>query len=82
MDFPGQLQAQVIGILTLSLWGFVVGMLVCAPLGVLLHSLLRSTAAPQPGRLDFDGGLATGAPARGPQPARELSNVGVRRPEE
>jgi Amt family ammonium transporter len=47
-DFPGQLQAQVIGILSLILWGFSTGMLICAPLGLLLHSLLRSTAAPTP----------------------------------
>ena len=40
-DFPGQLQAQVIGILALSLWGFLIGILVCAPLGLLLHGLLR-----------------------------------------
>lgn len=45
-DFPAQLQAQVIGILSLILWGFSTGMLVCAPLGLLLHSLLRSTATP------------------------------------
>ena len=86
MDFPGQLQAQVIGVLTLSLWGFLVGMLICAPLGVLLHSLLRSTAATQESRLDFDTAGsplgATGAPARAAQPARELTGVGVRRPED
>lgn len=41
MDFPGQLQAQVIGILSLILWGFSAGMLICAPLGMMLHSLLR-----------------------------------------
>jgi Amt family ammonium transporter len=45
-DFPGQLQAQVIGILSLALWGFSSGMLICAPLGLLLHSLLRSTRTP------------------------------------
>ncbi len=45
MDFPGQLQAQVIGILSLALWGFSTGMLICAPLGMLLHSLLRTTEA-------------------------------------
>ena len=47
-DFPAQLQAQVIGILSLILWGFSTGMLVCAPLGLLLHSLLRGATAPQP----------------------------------
>lgn len=45
-DFPAQLQAQVIGILSLILWGFSSGMLICAPLGLLLHSLLRSAATP------------------------------------
>jgi ammonia channel protein AmtB len=44
-DFPTQLQAQVIGILSLILWGFSTGMLICAPLGLLLHGLLRSTHA-------------------------------------
>jgi hypothetical protein len=47
-DFPAQLQAQVIGILSLILWGFSAGMLICAPLGLLLHSLLRGTTAPVP----------------------------------
>jgi ammonium transporter, Amt family len=47
-DFPGQLQSQVIGILSLVLWGFSSGMLICAPLGLLLHSLLRTTASPVP----------------------------------
>ena len=41
-DFPGQLQAQVIGVVALSLWGFFTGLLVCAPLGLLLHGLQRS----------------------------------------
>ena len=45
-DFPAQLQAQVIGILSLILWGFSMGMLICAPLGLLLHSLWRDTPAP------------------------------------
>jgi Amt family ammonium transporter len=85
-DFPAQLQAQVIGMLTLALWGFVVGMLICAPLGVLLHSLLRSTAAPQEAHLDFDPAGnplgAPAAPARATQPAREFTGVGVRRPED
>jgi Amt family ammonium transporter len=43
-DFPGQLQAQVIGIVALSLWGFVTGLLVCAPLALLFHGLQRSAA--------------------------------------
>ena len=48
-DFPGQLQAQVIGIVALILWGFISGLVVCAPLGLLLHHLQRSDqAAPAP----------------------------------
>ena len=48
-DFPGQLQAQVIGVVALILWGFVSGLVVCAPLGLLLHHLQRSDqAAPAP----------------------------------
>ena len=88
VDFPGQLQAQVIGILTLTLWGFVVGMLICAPLGMLLHSLLRSTAAPQENRPDLGGDAsprgAPGTPANvrvAPRPP-ERSNIGVRRPDD
>jgi hypothetical protein len=39
MDFPGQLQAQIIGAVTLSLWGFITGTLVCAPLAVFYHGV-------------------------------------------
>jgi ammonium transporter, Amt family len=39
-DFPGQVQAQVIGILALFLWGFLTGIIICAPLGMILYSLL------------------------------------------
>jgi Amt family ammonium transporter len=45
-DFPGQLQAQVIGVVALGLWGFVTGLLVCAPLALLFHGLQRSATAP------------------------------------
>ncbi len=47
MDFPGQLQAQIAGILTLGLWGFLTGILFCAPLGFLTHGLERSENLPQ-----------------------------------
>jgi Amt family ammonium transporter len=40
-DFPGQLQAQLIGILSLTLWGFFTGLVICFPLGLLLHALQR-----------------------------------------
>ncbi len=43
-DFPGQLQAQVIGVVAILLWGFLSGLVVCAPLGLLLHNLQRSDA--------------------------------------
>lgn len=45
IDFPSQLQAQAIGVLALSLWGFIVGMLVCIPLGLLFHALERGEPA-------------------------------------
>ncbi|MDQ3249242.1 MAG: ammonium transporter, partial [Chloroflexota bacterium] len=47
VDFPGQLQAQIVGILTLGLWGFLTGILFCTPLGLLFHGLQRSENLPQ-----------------------------------
>lgn len=44
LDFPGQLQAQAIGVLSLSLWGFLSGMLCCIPLGLLFHTLEQGDA--------------------------------------
>lgn len=41
-DFPGQLQAQMIGIVGLILWGFVTGSFICVPLGVLFHGVERA----------------------------------------
>jgi Amt family ammonium transporter len=41
MDFPGQFQAQLIGVIALGLLGFLSGLIVCAPLGLLLHGLQR-----------------------------------------
>lgn len=40
-DFPGQIQAQVIGVAALGLWGFLAGLIVCVPLGLLFHALLN-----------------------------------------
>lgn len=37
IDFPGQLQAQVIGVVALGLWGFVTGLIVCAPMAIILR---------------------------------------------
>jgi len=45
INFPQQLQAQAIGVLALSLWGFVVGMGICIPLGLLFHALEGSEGA-------------------------------------
>ena len=39
-DFPGQIQAQIIGVTALALWGFLAGLIVCVPLGLLFHALL------------------------------------------
>ena len=45
-DFPGQLQAQLIGVLALGLWGFIAGLVVSLPLGLLAHGLQRSNRTP------------------------------------
>lgn len=45
INFPQQLQAQAIGVLALSLWGFVAGMAICIPLGLLFHALEGSEGA-------------------------------------
>lgn len=42
-DFPGQLQAQLIGVLALGLWGFVAGLVISLPLGLLTQGLQRSS---------------------------------------
>ena len=41
-DFPGQIQAQIIGIAGLSLWGFISGSLICVPLGMLFQGIGRA----------------------------------------
>lgn len=38
-DFPAQLQAQVIGVIALGLWGFISGLLVCTPLALLYRAV-------------------------------------------
>ncbi|MEM7127738.1 MAG: hypothetical protein AAF702_15495 [Chloroflexota bacterium] len=38
-DFPGQLQAQVIGLLALVLWGFLPGLLICTPISLLFYAV-------------------------------------------
>ncbi|MFO7631633.1 MAG: hypothetical protein R6W76_03785 [Caldilinea sp.] len=50
-DFPGQLQAQMIGVAALLVWGIMTGVLICAPLGLLfwgLHHSERSKATVAP----------------------------------
>ncbi len=61
-DFPGQLQAQLIGALALSLWGFLSGLAVCIPLGLLLHALERDDRSAQ------KRAAAEAAAAVGPRP--------------
>lgn len=51
LDFPHQLQAQAIGVLALSLWGFMIGMAVCIPLGLLFHALDGGEGARSPSTL-------------------------------
>jgi Amt family ammonium transporter len=42
-DFPGQLQAQVIGATALLLWGFLTGLVVGIPVALIFYGLQRST---------------------------------------
>ncbi|MBI3958785.1 MAG: hypothetical protein HY328_08250 [Chloroflexi bacterium] len=44
-DFPGQLQAQVIGGVALLVWGFVMASLICVPVAALAHGIEMATAA-------------------------------------
>lgn len=41
-DFPGQFQAQLIGVAALLVWGVTMGLLICAPLGLLFWGLHHS----------------------------------------
>lgn len=58
-DFPAQLQAQMVGILALGLWGFLTGMVICTPLSLFFYALTRSREsqrpAPVPPATDVDG---------------------------
>lgn len=73
MDFPGQLQAQVIGILTVALWGFLTGLVICVPLGLLLHGLLPSGAVRSPTAMPGTPGTAPVS-----QPTEDWMNMPVR----
>jgi Amt family ammonium transporter len=51
-DFPGQFQAQLIGVAALLVWGILTGLLICAPLGLLfwgLHHSERGKSAAEEG---------------------------------
>lgn len=41
-DFPGQFQAQLIGVAALLVWGVLTGLIICAPLGLLFWGLHHS----------------------------------------
>ncbi|MEM7536825.1 MAG: hypothetical protein AAF639_31890 [Chloroflexota bacterium] len=43
-DFPGQIQAQIVGIISIGLWGLVLGLVLCAPLGLLFYGIERATS--------------------------------------
>jgi Amt family ammonium transporter len=45
-DFPGQFQAQLIGVAVLILWGVLTGLLISAPLGLLFWGLQHSERTP------------------------------------
>ncbi len=47
-DFPGQLQAQLIGVAALFLWGLLTGVLLSLPLGLAFHTANREPAALPP----------------------------------
>ncbi|RLT34808.1 MAG: hypothetical protein DWI57_16105 [Chloroflexi bacterium] len=60
-DFPGQLQAQVIGGVALLLWGFVMGSLICVPLAALAHGIDVATGASRRGEAPaYDAGSMNG----------------------
>lgn len=56
-DFPGQFQAQLIGVAALILWGVLTGLLVSAPLGLLFWGLQHSERAAQTRTTPAHGGL-------------------------
>lgn len=46
-DFPGQIQAQLVGILAIGLWGFLSGLLICTPLSLLYYGIQHSAESTQ-----------------------------------
>ncbi len=67
-DFPGQLQAQLIGTISLLLWGVVMGFLVHVPLALIAQGLRRSEGrrSRRVATADF---VAEAAPSSPPTPA-------------
>lgn len=65
MDFPAQLQSQVIGVVALGLWGFLAGLVICVPMGLLFHSLLHRNERPAPRPMPVGAPAMTGMPATG-----------------
>ncbi|HAJ36613.1 MAG TPA: hypothetical protein DCL15_13080, partial [Chloroflexi bacterium] len=64
-DFPGQFQAQLIGVAALILWGVLTGLLVSAPLGLLFWGLQHSERAAQARTTPMHGGLVEPASPEG-----------------
>lgn len=72
IDFPGQLQAQVLGVLVLSMWGFMLGMILCTPLGLFFFGIEKSANSQlltggRSRRMNTDPNLVLSAPSRPPQ---------------
>lgn len=68
-DFPSQLQAQVIGIMSFGLWGMIAGILVCLPLALLMRGFEQSSD-----RSKME--LATEAiPEKAPAPLDDFTNL-------
>ena len=66
-DFPGQLQAQVIGATALLLWGFLTGLIVGIPVALIFYGLQRST--------QDEGLLAPPTLPAAPRPCPRLPDV-------
>ena len=73
VDFPGQLQAQIVGILAVGLWGFVAGMLFCAPLALLMYGL-RQSAASAPTRVAAPPEMLEASLVNSKKPLPELND--------
>ena len=70
-NFPGQFQAQLIGIVTLMLWGLLTGLIICVPLSLLAHNLERSHSGGVPRRPannPVENNTVVVAPPQGGQP--------------